>query len=316
MAVLLLRDAPRLQLLCQSSCRFYMAHQGPEAPSCSLNSHFFFHGWAVQCPVPQALLRARGVREHRPYLQCQLPCVPLTSQDEGGQLWSQQVAVGTGGFSHPWQQFPQGLTFLPQSCAPKRSLKKTPDNHGVRATTLYPSQRGWRLLCEAEGWSRSWVEPGSRGAGTWERKCKPVRLSCVYFFCHTDMKRTVIYFGISVILGILEIFAVSQGIVGIRGVFSNKFLAMSKKGKLHASVSKPPPPLVSTCCLLKALWHLPLRARRVPRAGTEGPAGPEPPKPTFLLLAVHARCVHRQSLLPEHGWVIFSRFCGRTSRRV
>uniref|UniRef100_A0A8B9I435 Fibroblast growth factor n=1 Tax=Anser brachyrhynchus TaxID=132585 RepID=A0A8B9I435_9AVES len=36
-------------------------------------------------------------------------------------------------------------------------------------------------------------------------------------------------------LSILEIFAVSQGIVGIRGVFSNKFLAMSKKGKLHAS---------------------------------------------------------------------------------
>uniref|UniRef100_A0A8D2KYF0 Fibroblast growth factor n=1 Tax=Varanus komodoensis TaxID=61221 RepID=A0A8D2KYF0_VARKO len=36
---------------------------------------------------------------------------------------------------------------------------------------------------------------------------------------------------------ILEIFAVSQGIVGIRGVFSNKFLAMSKKGKLHASVN-------------------------------------------------------------------------------
>uniref|UniRef100_A0A8D0FIB5 Fibroblast growth factor n=1 Tax=Strix occidentalis caurina TaxID=311401 RepID=A0A8D0FIB5_STROC len=38
-------------------------------------------------------------------------------------------------------------------------------------------------------------------------------------------------------LSILEIFAVSQGIVGIRGVFSNKFLAMSKKGKLHASVT-------------------------------------------------------------------------------
>ncbi|XP_053450830.1 fibroblast growth factor 5 isoform X2 [Nycticebus coucang] len=37
------------------------------------------------------------------------------------------------------------------------------------------------------------------------------------------------------VLSILEIFAVSQGIVGIRGVFSNKFLAMSKKGKLHAS---------------------------------------------------------------------------------
>nr|XP_016852600.1 PREDICTED: fibroblast growth factor 5 [Anolis carolinensis] len=39
------------------------------------------------------------------------------------------------------------------------------------------------------------------------------------------------------IQGILEIFAVSQGIVGIRGVFSNKFLAMSKKGKLHASAT-------------------------------------------------------------------------------
>ncbi|XP_024068208.1 fibroblast growth factor 5 [Terrapene carolina triunguis] len=37
------------------------------------------------------------------------------------------------------------------------------------------------------------------------------------------------------LLSILEIFAVSQGIVGIRGVLSNKFLAMSKKGKLHAS---------------------------------------------------------------------------------
>ncbi|MEE6460195.1 hypothetical protein FKM82_000885 [Ascaphus truei] len=36
-------------------------------------------------------------------------------------------------------------------------------------------------------------------------------------------------------LSILEIFAVSQGIVGIRGVFSNTFLAMSRKGKLHAT---------------------------------------------------------------------------------
>ncbi|KAM4807872.1 fibroblast growth factor 5 [Rhinophrynus dorsalis] len=36
-------------------------------------------------------------------------------------------------------------------------------------------------------------------------------------------------------LSILEIFAVSQGIVGIRGVFSNTFLAMSKKGRLHTT---------------------------------------------------------------------------------
>ncbi|XP_029441066.1 fibroblast growth factor 5 [Rhinatrema bivittatum] len=37
------------------------------------------------------------------------------------------------------------------------------------------------------------------------------------------------------LLSLLEIFAVSQGIVGVRGIFSNKFLAMSRKGKLHAS---------------------------------------------------------------------------------
>lgn len=59
------------------------------------------------------------------------------------------------------------------------------------------------------------------------------------YFCHADAKRNVIYSELSVVLGVLEIFAVSQGIVGIRGVFSNKFLAMSKKGKLHASVSIP-----------------------------------------------------------------------------
>lgn len=64
-------------------------------------------------------------------------------------------------------------------------------------------------------------------------------MSFLLYFCHTDAKRNVIYSGLSVVLGVLEIFAVSQGIVGIRGVFSNKFLAMSKKGKLHASVSIP-----------------------------------------------------------------------------
>ncbi|XP_067871541.1 fibroblast growth factor 5 [Heterodontus francisci] len=37
------------------------------------------------------------------------------------------------------------------------------------------------------------------------------------------------------LFSILEIFAVSQGIVGIRGIFSNRFLAMNKKGKLYAT---------------------------------------------------------------------------------
>lgn len=40
-----------------------------------------------------------------------------------------------------------------------------------------------------------------------------------------------------VIAGVLELFAVSQGVIGIRGVFSDRFLAMNKKGRLHATVS-------------------------------------------------------------------------------
>lgn len=37
--------------------------------------------------------------------------------------------------------------------------------------------------------------------------------------------------------GVLELFAVSQGVIGIRGVYSNRFLAMNKRGRLHATVS-------------------------------------------------------------------------------
>ncbi|CAB1418347.1 unnamed protein product [Pleuronectes platessa] len=35
--------------------------------------------------------------------------------------------------------------------------------------------------------------------------------------------------------GVLELFAVSQGVIGIKGVFSNRFLAMNKRGRLHAT---------------------------------------------------------------------------------
>ncbi|XP_054630064.1 fibroblast growth factor 5 [Dunckerocampus dactyliophorus] len=36
-------------------------------------------------------------------------------------------------------------------------------------------------------------------------------------------------------LSVLELFAVSQGVIGIRGVYSNRFLAMNKRGRLHAT---------------------------------------------------------------------------------
>ncbi|XP_019744039.1 fibroblast growth factor 5 [Hippocampus comes] len=38
-------------------------------------------------------------------------------------------------------------------------------------------------------------------------------------------------------LSVLELFAVSQGVIGIRGVYSDRFLAMNKKGRLHATTS-------------------------------------------------------------------------------
>ncbi|XP_068167859.1 fibroblast growth factor 5 [Antennarius striatus] len=36
-------------------------------------------------------------------------------------------------------------------------------------------------------------------------------------------------------LSVLELFAVSQGVIGIKGVYSNRFLAMNERGRLHAT---------------------------------------------------------------------------------
>ncbi|XP_034025499.1 fibroblast growth factor 5 [Thalassophryne amazonica] len=36
-------------------------------------------------------------------------------------------------------------------------------------------------------------------------------------------------------LSVLDLFAVSQGVIGIRGVYSNRFLAMNKRGRLHGT---------------------------------------------------------------------------------
>ncbi|XP_067084267.1 fibroblast growth factor 5 isoform X2 [Osmerus mordax] len=35
-------------------------------------------------------------------------------------------------------------------------------------------------------------------------------------------------------LSVLELFAISQGVIGIKGVHSDRFLAMNKRGRLHA----------------------------------------------------------------------------------
>ncbi|XP_031726387.1 fibroblast growth factor 5 [Anarrhichthys ocellatus] len=36
-------------------------------------------------------------------------------------------------------------------------------------------------------------------------------------------------------LSVLELFAISQGVIGIKGVYSNRFLAMNKRGRLYAT---------------------------------------------------------------------------------
>uniref|UniRef100_A0A8B9I424 Fibroblast growth factor n=1 Tax=Anser brachyrhynchus TaxID=132585 RepID=A0A8B9I424_9AVES len=112
------------------------------------------------------------------------------------------------------------------------------------------SETGEKFVGEKEFFLVLWIPSGPSSTGTTCEAMGLVSMSeqaaglhrgrfflffILFLICHADVEGTVIYFGISVILGILEIFAVSQGIVGIRGVFSNKFLAMSKKGKLHAS---------------------------------------------------------------------------------
>uniref|UniRef100_A0A8C8DHK6 Fibroblast growth factor n=1 Tax=Oryzias sinensis TaxID=183150 RepID=A0A8C8DHK6_9TELE len=38
-------------------------------------------------------------------------------------------------------------------------------------------------------------------------------------------------------LSVLQLVAISQGVIGIKGVYSNRFLAMNKRGWLHATVS-------------------------------------------------------------------------------
>ncbi|KAL6034588.1 hypothetical protein STEG23_006605 [Scotinomys teguina] len=70
-------------------------------------------------------------------------------------------------------------------------------------------------------------------------------------------------------LSILEIFAVSQGIVGIRGVFSNKFLAMSKKGKLHASRSYSYLCLLRTGICIALVWNQRSSASAFPVQGLQ-----------------------------------------------
>ncbi len=58
--------------------------------------------------------------------------------------------------------------------------------------------------------------------------------------------------------GVLELFAVSQGVIGIKGAYSNRFLAMNKRGRLHATVSVPYTPQTAsvTHSALSACTHL------------------------------------------------------------
>lgn len=59
------------------------------------------------------------------------------------------------------------------------------------------------------------------------------------------------------VLGILEITAVDVGIVAIKGLFSGRYLAMNKRGRLYASVS------------FTEGWHVPVISRGGNRSSSD-----------------------------------------------
>ncbi|XP_068259874.1 fibroblast growth factor 5 isoform X2 [Nyctibius grandis] len=102
-------------------------------------------------------------------------------------------------------------------------------------------------------------------------------------------------------LSILEIFAVSQGIVGIRGVFSNKFLAMSKKGKLHASAR-----FTADCQFRERFQENSYNTyasavHRSPRSGRHCPSPPSSPSPSPSPRRSHRRRRSQRPPRPRLG---------------
>ncbi|XP_029959989.1 fibroblast growth factor 5 [Salarias fasciatus] len=93
------------------------------------------------------------------------------------------------------------------------------------------------LVCAAAAVRRVSVERWEReeGAGSGRRTC---RLYCrvgigFHLQIHPDGRVNGSHEPDR--LSVLQLFAVSQGVIGIRGVHSNRFLAMNKRGRLHAT---------------------------------------------------------------------------------
>ncbi|XP_035495983.2 fibroblast growth factor 5 [Scophthalmus maximus] len=101
------------------------------------------------------------------------------------------------------------LTFAHLICAaaaageePRVSVERQPLDEGIRS-----GRRTCRLYCRVGIGFHLQIHPDGRVNGSHE----PDQLS------------------------VLELFAVSQGVIGIKGVYSNRFLAMNKRGRLHAT---------------------------------------------------------------------------------
>uniref|UniRef100_A0A8C6P201 Fibroblast growth factor n=1 Tax=Nothobranchius furzeri TaxID=105023 RepID=A0A8C6P201_NOTFU len=92
-----------------------------------------------------------------------------------------------------------------------------------------------QLFCVAAAAERVSVELLQQRIGSGRRTC---RLYCrvgigFHLQIHTDGRVNGSHEPNQ--LSVLELFAISQGVIGIKGVYSKRFLAMNKRGRLHAT---------------------------------------------------------------------------------
>lgn len=98
-------------------------------------------------------------------------------------------------------------------------LYKSHDQNPTEKTETKPKmQMNCELTQQQSMWRISEPSNMTRGKNTFTSS---INHHCMLFVCP----------------GVLELFAVSQGVIGIKGVYSNRFLAMNKRGRLHATVS-------------------------------------------------------------------------------